>query len=148
MAQRTEVYLVDDLNGEQGASTRKFGLDGHFYEIDLTDPHMEQLREALAPFATHARRIGRIPGHVAQRDRRPVAPAREPVRTQIPMQTTAEDRVLIRKWWKFNRDRLELPAYTERGRIPRLVEEKYREEHTAPALSDDESRPKARKRAT
>ena len=34
------------------AHTVRFGLDGHAYEIDLTDAHARQFREVLAPYVS------------------------------------------------------------------------------------------------
>jgi len=58
MAQRVNVVLVDDLDGADADETVKFGLDGVSYEIDLTSAHAGELREALALYVGHARRLG------------------------------------------------------------------------------------------
>lgn len=60
MAQKVTVQLVDDLDGSQSndISTMTFGLDGATYEIDLTEANADNLRKAVAEFATHARRTG------------------------------------------------------------------------------------------
>lgn len=58
MAQRVHVVLVDDLDGGDAAETVSFGLDGVDYEIDLSDKHAGELREALALYVGHARRTG------------------------------------------------------------------------------------------
>lgn len=60
MAQKVTVQLVDDLDGSQSSdiSTVTFGLDGAAYEIDLTETNADNLRKALAEFASHARRTG------------------------------------------------------------------------------------------
>lgn len=58
MAQRTQVILVDDYDGEEADETVTFALDGVEYEIDLSAKNAEALREALAPWVGHARRIG------------------------------------------------------------------------------------------
>lgn len=44
MAQRTRVERVDDVDGSAADETVRFGLDGVVYEIDLTEPHADQLR--------------------------------------------------------------------------------------------------------
>ncbi|GAA1126799.1 Lsr2 family protein [Arthrobacter flavus] len=56
MAQRVEVQLLDDLNGEEAQETVRFGIDGHKYEIDLTIQHATQLRDALSPYVHKARK--------------------------------------------------------------------------------------------
>lgn len=58
MAQRVHVVLVDDLDGGEAAETVSFALDGVDYEIDLSDKHAGELREALALYVGHARRTG------------------------------------------------------------------------------------------
>ena len=59
MAQKVQVMLVDDLDGSEATETVAFSLDGASYEIDLNDDNAEKLREALAPFVGHARKVGR-----------------------------------------------------------------------------------------
>lgn len=58
MAQRVNVVLVDDLDGNEAHETVKFGLDGTDYEIDLSDDNAAKLRDALAVYVGHGRRIG------------------------------------------------------------------------------------------
>lgn len=58
MAQRVNVILVDDLDGSDADETVTFGLDGVDYEIDLTDAHAAALRDALALYVGHGRRVG------------------------------------------------------------------------------------------
>ncbi len=58
MAQRVEVVLVDDLDGGPADETVQFGLDGVSYEIDLTSDNAQALRDAVAVWVGHARRVG------------------------------------------------------------------------------------------
>ena len=58
MAQRVNVVLVDDLDGSDASETVSFALDGVDYEIDLTDQHAAELRDALAVYIGHGRRTG------------------------------------------------------------------------------------------
>jgi hypothetical protein len=62
MAQKVVVQLVDDLDGspiEPGSgSTVAFAVDGTNYEIDLSDEHAAQLRDALSPYLKAGRRVG------------------------------------------------------------------------------------------
>jgi len=58
MAQRVNVILVDDLDDSQADETVTFGLDGVSYEIDLSDVHAKELRDAMDPFVGSARRVG------------------------------------------------------------------------------------------
>lgn len=115
MARRIVHQLVDDLDGtvlEVGAGeTVLFSLDGVAYEIDLTDEHAKQLREALQPYIDGGRRVSgaaRTGGGGAAGRRR----------------TGQRDYAPIRAWAKEN-------GYTvsERGRIPASVIEAYEAAH-------------------
>lgn len=55
MAKRTVVTLTDDLDGGPAEETITFGLDGEVYEIDLSEPHAEQLRRIYDPYADAGR---------------------------------------------------------------------------------------------
>jgi hypothetical protein len=58
MAQRVDVVLVDDIDGSDASETVSFALDGVDYEIDLSDGHAAELREALSLYVGHGRRTG------------------------------------------------------------------------------------------
>jgi len=58
MAQKVQVILVDDVDGGDADETISFALDGVSYEIDLNSDNATALREALAPWVGHARRVG------------------------------------------------------------------------------------------
>jgi hypothetical protein len=58
MAQRVNVVLVDDLDGGDAAETVSFALDGVDYEIDLSEKHASELRNALGLYIGHGRRTG------------------------------------------------------------------------------------------
>lgn len=58
MAQRVNVVLVDDLDGDDAAETVTFGLDGVDYEIDLNESNAAALREALGRYIDAGRRVG------------------------------------------------------------------------------------------
>ena len=45
MAQKTQIILVDDIDGSEATQTVTFALDGVNYEIDLNDDHAAALRE-------------------------------------------------------------------------------------------------------
>lgn len=61
MAQKVTIVLVDDIDGGEATQTISFGLDGSSYEIDLNDSNAEKLREAIAPFVGHARKVTGAP---------------------------------------------------------------------------------------
>ncbi|MHA7144984.1 histone-like nucleoid-structuring protein Lsr2 [Arthrobacter sp. TmT3-37] len=56
MAQRVQVELVDDLNGEEAQETVRFGVDGTDYEIDLTTENAEKLRSTLSEYVDKGRK--------------------------------------------------------------------------------------------
>jgi hypothetical protein len=58
MAQKVQVILVDDVDGGEAAETVSFALDGVTYEIDVSEVNADKLRDALAPWVGHARRVG------------------------------------------------------------------------------------------
>lgn len=58
MAQKVQVILVDDLDGGEAEESVSFALDGVSYEIDLSAENAEALREQLAHWIGHARRVG------------------------------------------------------------------------------------------
>ena len=61
MAQKVNIVLVDDLDGTEATETVSFGLDGTTYEIDLNDKNAGKLREALAGYIGHGRKVGAAP---------------------------------------------------------------------------------------
>ncbi|MFC6287956.1 Lsr2 family protein [Nocardioides sp. GCM10027113] len=58
MAQKVNIVLVDDIDGSEATETVSFGLDGTSYEIDLNDANAGALRDALAGYVGHARKVG------------------------------------------------------------------------------------------
>jgi len=58
MAQRVNVVLVDDIDGSDAVETVGFALDGVDYEIDLSEDHAAELREAISLYVGHGRRVG------------------------------------------------------------------------------------------
>jgi len=58
LAQKVNIVLVDDIDGSDATETVTFGLDGTSYEIDLNDKHAAKLRDALAGYVGHARKVG------------------------------------------------------------------------------------------
>ena len=58
MAQRVNVVLVDDIDGDEATETVSFALDGVDYEIDLNEKNAGALRDALARYVDAGRRTG------------------------------------------------------------------------------------------
>ncbi|WP_282944529.1 histone-like nucleoid-structuring protein Lsr2 [Cellulomonas endometrii] len=107
MAQKTQITLIDDVDGSSADETVVFGLDGVNYEIDLNAEHARELRDAAARFVGHARKVGgRAPSRAGNRTRgngRDYEPA------------------AVREWAASRS--IDLPA---RGRIPGAVLDQYR----------------------
>lgn len=96
MAQKTQVILLDDLDGGSADETVTFGLDGVTYEIDLNSENAAKLRDSLANYVGHARKLSSRSG--SGRGRKRGGDNR-----------TAE----IRAWARENGQKV-----NERGRIP------------------------------
>lgn len=62
MAQKVNIVLVDDIDGSDAVETVSFGLDGTGYEIDLNDKNAAALRDALAGYIGHARKVSNTRG--------------------------------------------------------------------------------------
>ena len=58
MAQKTQVILIDDIDGGAATETVSFALDGTSYEIDLSAKNAAGLRDAFAPYVGAARKVG------------------------------------------------------------------------------------------
>ncbi|MGW5453887.1 histone-like nucleoid-structuring protein Lsr2 [Nocardia sp. NPDC003979] len=60
MARKVVVTLVDDFDGTSAAEeTVTFGIDGHTYEIDLSETNATKLRNTFEQWVPYARRTGR-----------------------------------------------------------------------------------------
>jgi len=110
MAQKVNIVLVDDIDGTDATQTIAFGLDGANYEIDLNDKNAAKLRDALAPYVGHGRKVGR--GGGAKRGGRAAATAAG---------ASAKE---VREWARENG--FDVP---DRGRIPADVREAYDAAH-------------------
>jgi len=112
MAQKTVVFLEDDLDGGKAEETVTFSLDGVAYEIDLSAKNASRLRDSVAPYVGAARRVGGR-GAPGPRGRGRSAAARSSGKT-------AE----VRAWAK--KKGLDV---SERGRIPGSIVEAYEKAH-------------------
>ena len=110
MAQKVHITLVDDIDGSDAAETVRFGLDNVVYEIDLSEAHAKELRDALAPWVEHARRR---PGQRATR------------RTTVAA-SGKSDAAKIRAWAQKQGIKV-----SDRGRIPADIRERYLVETSA-----------------
>ncbi|MDR0594890.1 MAG: Lsr2 family protein [Bifidobacteriaceae bacterium] len=112
MAQLVKVFLVDDLDGSEGAETVRFGLDGTAYEIDLSPANAERLRKSLAKWTEFARRLPSRGPKAGRSATRAANPARRAV--------NSGEMAKIRTWARSQG--LEI---SDRGRIPVPIQESY-----------------------
>ncbi|HLS03575.1 MAG TPA: Lsr2 family protein [Actinomycetales bacterium] len=100
MAQRTQVILIDDIDGSEAAETISFALDGVNYEMELSEENAEKLRNELGVWIKNARRVS---GRLARGRRSSV--------TRV-----SSNSATIREWARAN-------GYTvnERGRLPKEI---------------------------
>jgi Lsr2 len=52
---QVSIDLIDDLDGTEAGETIFFELDGHTYEIDLSESNASDFRNALKPYIYRAR---------------------------------------------------------------------------------------------
>ncbi|MBS2534913.1 Lsr2 family protein [Catenulispora sp. NF23] len=112
MAKRTTVVIHDDLDGSEGASTVKFGLDGKSYEIDLSEAHEKELRKALDKYLAAASQVTGASAAASGRRKYGTGPARR-------------DTKHIREWLR-NVEGVEI---SDRGRIPTDLMNRYNAAH-------------------
>ena len=112
MAQRVEVVVVDDLDGGPADETVQFGLDGVTYEIDLNEENAAALRDAVAVYVGHGRRVS---------GRRSAGKASSGRARRSASSETAQ----IRAWAKEQG-----LAVNERGRVPADIVAQYEAAHS------------------
>ena len=108
MAQKVHIVLEDDIDGSEADETVSFALDGTSYEIDLNAANAAKLRDALAPYVGHGRKVGAAP----RRGRKSAASGSGPSAKEI------------RDWARANGH--EVP---DRGRVSAEVREAYEAAH-------------------
>ncbi|MCD0444229.1 Lsr2 family protein [Glycomyces sp. A-F 0318] len=114
MARKTQVVLIDDIDGGKAEETVKFALDGQAYEIDLSAAHAKELRTVLEKFQEAGTRLGRYS----------LGGARGPVRAASAASrrpsVDREQNKAIREWAERNGKQV-----SPRGRIPQAIIEEY-----------------------
>lgn len=112
MAQKIQVILIDDVDGGSADETVTFALDGVSYEIDLSTENAATLRDSLATWVGHARKVSRSS-----------SPASRPARRAGRSGGTS-DANAIREW-----ARSAGIAVSERGRISAETRAAYEAAH-------------------
>lgn len=110
MAQKVNIILIDDIDGSDADETVTFGLDGTNYEIDLTSDNAARLRDALALYVGHGRRVAGSSG------RRQASGSRK--------SASGVDTKAVREWARSSGHEV-----SERGRIPGDIIAAYEAAH-------------------
>lgn len=110
MAQRIVTVYTDDLTGAvaEEVQTHSFSLDGVNYEIDLVSENYDKLFEALEPFISNGRKVGRTKGPGRARKLAHNGPSAE----------------ALRSWARDNNFEV-----NDRGRVPARIRQAYAEAH-------------------
>ena len=119
MAKRITEILVDDLDGteivEGAGRSVKFAFEGVNYEIDLTEEHTDEFREALSGYIAVARKTGSS----ARSSSRPGSRASSNTSTSV-----GADLKVVRAWLRAQGEQV-----SDRGRIPAALLAKYEAAH-------------------
>lgn len=107
MAQKVNIILVDDIDGSDAEETVSFALDGTSYEIDLNAKNAAALRDALAGYIGHARKV------TATRGRKTKSSS-----------TSGPSAAELREWARSNGYEV-----SDRGRVPAEVREAFDAAH-------------------
>ena len=59
MMRKTQIILIDDLDGSPADRTIQFSLNGSAFEIDLSEANAQRLEKAIAPFIEKASKVTR-----------------------------------------------------------------------------------------
>lgn len=108
MAQKVHIVLVDDLDGSDATQTVAFGIDGTNYEIDLNDANAAAMREALAGYVGHARKVTAARG----------------ARRRAGATSTSSNTAAVREWARAHGHEV-----SDRGRISAQVQKAYDDAH-------------------
>ncbi|WP_203568941.1 histone-like nucleoid-structuring protein Lsr2 [Aestuariimicrobium ganziense] len=105
MAKRTQIVLVDDIDGSSATQSIRFSLEGTSYEIDLNDANAADLRTDFSKWVGHATKVSGSSGATKRTSRR--------------NNTSA-----VREWANANGFKV-----SSRGRVPAEVKEAYDRAH-------------------
>ncbi len=108
MAQKVQVLLLDDIDGNEAAETVSFSLDGVAYEIDLNADNARAMRDSISHWIGHARRSAARAAALRQSTRRAGVKGDGPSPGEL------------REWARANGYQV-----SERGRISEQIREAY-----------------------
>lgn len=122
MAKRITEILVDDLDGteivEGAGRSVKFAFEGVNYEIDLTEEHADEFREALSSYIAVARKTGSS----VRSSSRPGSRASSS--NSNSNSNAGNDLKVVRAWLRAQGEQV-----SDRGRIPAALLAKYEAAH-------------------
>lgn len=104
---KTQIILIDDVDGSPADRTIQFSLNGSAFEIDLSEANAQRLEKAMAPFVEKASKVTRA----ASKGKRPAAGGRSFSQS-------------VRLWAK--EQGITVP---DRGRVPNEVIDQYNAAH-------------------
>jgi len=114
MSRKQITQYIDDLDGtvldEGEAKTIRFSLEGRSYDIDLSEPNAQKLRDALAPFIEAATPVSTVAKSARSRAQRGAS--------------RTSDLAAVRSWANENGYKV-----SDRGRVPAAVVEAYDAAH-------------------
>jgi hypothetical protein len=111
MAKQTTTRLIDDIDGKSEADTTvAYEWQGQRYELDLTQKNADEFAEAIAPYVSASRKVGRGSGGGST------------TRRSTPTRASGDiDPKAVRQWAAENGVEV-----SPRGRINAKVLEQYR----------------------
>jgi hypothetical protein len=118
VAQRTILELVDDLDGGKADESVTFALDGVEYVIDLSTDNAERLRDVLAEYVGHGRRVG------GRKQRAGAATVAKSVNGN-GNGNGKPDTQAVREWARSQGE-----TVAERGRVPQALVIRFQEAHS------------------
>lgn len=117
MAQKTQVTLIDDVDGSEATQTVTFAFQGVSYEIDLNDDHASALEESFGDWISSARRVSGVRGGRSQRS---AANGRSGARAA----SSGRDLNDVRAWLRSQGHQV-----ADRGRISQMLLDDYDKAH-------------------
>jgi hypothetical protein len=115
MAQKTQVTLVDDIDGSEATQTVTFAYQGVSYEIDLNDDHASALGESFSDWIGSARKVSGPRGPKTRRAGSSVTTAGS---------SNSRDLNEVRSWLRSQGHQV-----ADRGRISQTLLEEYDKAH-------------------
>jgi hypothetical protein len=118
MAKRTQILLIDDIDGSEAKDSIEFGINGQLWSIDLSEAHLKELMDGLSKFIDAGTALGKY--HVGPGRKGAISTAR-----RVPAGVNRDRNAAIRAWCETQPD----ITISSRGRIPDWVVAKFEAAH-------------------